>query len=82
MKTAKEEVDSEPSTSGSTGENAEVLSNSASDLLTKYEILQTEFIDLKACLNRERALVNRFRIDYAVYKTSYEDLDLNYNMKY
>ena len=41
--------------------------------------MQSEFIDLKARLKGERALVNRFRIDCAVYKTSYEDLDLNFS---
>ena len=35
----KEEVDPEPSTSGSTGENAEVFSNSETDLLTKFELM-------------------------------------------
>ena len=40
--------------------------------------MQSEFINLKARLKGEKALVNKFKIDYSVYKTSYEDLDLNF----
>ena len=71
----KEKVDPDPSTSGSTDDNAEVFSNSDADLLIRFELMQSEFIDLKARLKGEKALVNKFRIDYSVYKTSYEDLD-------
>ena len=37
----KEEIYPKPSTSGSTGENTEVFSNSDVDLLAKYELTQT-----------------------------------------
>ena len=73
-----ENVDSQPSTSGSTGEDTKVFSNYDTNLLAKFKSMQSEFIDLKSRLKGESALVNRFRIDYAVYKTSYEDLDLNF----
>ena len=75
----KEDVDSEPSTSGSTSEDVEVFSNPYADVPAKIESMQSEFIDLKARLKGERALVNGFRIDCAVYKTSYEDLGLDFS---
>ena len=74
-----ENVDSQPSTSGSTSEDTEVFSNSDTNLLAKFKSMQSEFIDLKARLKGERALVNGFRIDCAVYKTSYEDLGLDFS---
>ena len=74
----KEDANSEPSTSGSTSEDAEVFSNPDANILAKLESMQSEFIDLKACLKGERALVHRFRTDCVVYKTSYEDLDLDF----
>ena len=61
-------VDSQPSTSDSTSEDTEVFFNSDTDLLAKFKSMQSEIIDLKARLKGENALVNRFRIDYAVYK--------------
>ena len=64
----KEEVDYEPSTSGSSGEDAGVIFNPDVDLLAKFESMQSEFIDLKVHLKGERTLVNRFKIDCAYTK--------------
>ena len=75
----KLEVDSETATSGSTGEDVEVISNTDANLLAKFESSESEFIDHKARLKGERTLVNRFRINCGVYKTSHEDLDLNFS---
>ncbi|KAJ9562965.1 hypothetical protein OSB04_008125 [Centaurea solstitialis] len=71
----------EPCISGSpndsTDEEAEV--NSCSLLSKPDELSKSETLRLESQLQMERALVTRFRIESAVYKSSLEDLTENFN---
>ncbi|KAJ9542769.1 hypothetical protein OSB04_029275 [Centaurea solstitialis] len=53
--------------------------SSIPDLIDTVSLLKAKICDLERDLQTERTLVTKFRIDSAVYKSSLEDLTLNYN---
>ncbi|KAJ9542839.1 hypothetical protein OSB04_029345 [Centaurea solstitialis] len=53
--------------------------SSIPDITDTISLLEAKSCDLERDLQSERTLVTKFRIDGAVYKSSIEDLTLNYN---
>ncbi|KAJ9567094.1 hypothetical protein OSB04_003060 [Centaurea solstitialis] len=49
------------------------------DLTDDVTMLESRICELERCLQSERSLVTKFRIDSAIYKSSLEDLTIVYN---
>ncbi|KAJ9556276.1 hypothetical protein OSB04_010890 [Centaurea solstitialis] len=49
------------------------------DLTDDVTMLESRICELQRCLQSERSLVTKFRIDSAIYKSSLEDLTIVYN---
>ncbi|KAJ9566980.1 hypothetical protein OSB04_002946 [Centaurea solstitialis] len=53
--------------------------SSIPDMTDTVAMLESKICDLERCLQSERTLVTKFRIDSAIYKDSLEDLTIVYN---